>query len=105
MTTAIAFHCAAPTVANPWPPASALTALRAAANWLRKMVRNGFAAARRSRDHRALCALDDATLRDLGVHVSEIRSYLAEAAGEAELTRLRVASAVGVPLGRTLTHL
>ena len=48
MTTAIAFHCAAPTVANPWPPASAPTALRAAANWLRKTVRNGFAAARRS---------------------------------------------------------
>lgn len=105
MTTAIADRLAAPTVANPWPPASALTTLRAAANLLRKTVRNGFAAARRSRDHRALRALDDATLRDLGVHVSEIGSYLAETAGEAELTRLRIASAVGAPLGRSLTHL
>lgn len=105
MTTAIADRLAAPTVANPWPPASALTTLRAAANLLRKTVRDGFAAARRSRDHRALRALDDATLRDLGVHVSEIGSYLAETAGEAELTRLRIASAVGAPLGRSLTHL
>ena len=105
MTTAIADRLAAPTIANPWLTASALTTLRAAANLLRKAVRNGRAAARHSRDRRALHALDDATLRDLGVHVSEIGSYLAEAAGAAELTRLRIASAVGAPLVRSLTHL
>jgi len=104
MKTAVAYPFATLNVANPWPPASASTALRAAANWLRKTVRNGFAAARRARDHRALSALDDATLRDLGVHVSEISSYLAEAAGDAELTRLRIASAVGSPFGRSLTY-
>jgi uncharacterized protein YjiS (DUF1127 family) len=105
MTTAIDYPFAAPTVASRWPPASALTTLRAAVNLLRKTVRNGFAAARRSREHRALRALDDATLRDLGVHVSEISSYLAEAAGEAEVTRLRIACAAGAPLGRSLNHL
>ena len=105
MTTAIDYPVTAPTVANPWPPRSALATLRAAASGLRKLIRNGFAAARRARDRRALRALDDATLRDLGVHVSEIDSFLAEAAGEAELTRLRVACAAGIPLGRSLTYL
>lgn len=47
-------------------------------------------------------AVDDATLRELGVHVTEISSCLAEAAGRAELTRLRIANAVGEPLGRYL---
>ncbi len=105
MTTAVDYPVAAPTVANPRLPASALATLGAAANLLRKTVRHGFAAARRARDRRALRALDDATLRDLGVHVSEIDSFMAEAAGHAELTRLRVACAAGMPLGRSLTHL
>ncbi len=105
MTTAVDYPVAAPTVANPRLPASALATLRATANLLRNTVRHGFAAARRARDRRALRALDDATLRDLGVHVSEIDSFLAEAAGEAELTRLRVACAAGIPLGRSLTYL
>jgi len=45
----------------------------------------------------ALRQLDDHVLRDLGIDRSEIRSVVAEATGEAEHTRLRVALAPSDP--------
>ncbi|MET0336114.1 MAG: DUF1127 domain-containing protein [Rhizobacter sp.] len=63
-----------PVVANP----SVLIA------WYRRVQR-------RAREHRELRALDVHTLRDLGVHSSELVSFDTESHGQAERTRRRVA--------------
>jgi uncharacterized protein YjiS (DUF1127 family) len=49
------------------------------------------AAIRYTAAHREFQHLDDHTLRDLGLSPSEFESYWAEAQGEAERTRLRLA--------------
>jgi uncharacterized protein YjiS (DUF1127 family) len=68
--------------------------LRTAARAVRESVRGGWERYQRRRQsqsiYHALRALDDRTLRDLGFHRCEIGSVAAEAAGEAELTRMHV---------------
>lgn len=60
------------------------------AGWKRLLL--AFLQVRRDlRAQRGLALLDGAALRDLGLDRSEYGSYLAEAAGEAEITRLRTA--------------
>ena len=54
-----------------------------------------YAAARRQ-----MAALDDRTLRDLGVHRSELGSYFAESQQWAEPTRQRVAFIIDGQVGR-----
>jgi len=49
---------------------------------------------------RQMADIDDRTLRDLGVHRSEIGSYFAEAIGETSLTRRRIADLIDVSVGR-----
>lgn len=44
------------------------------------------------RGAQALCVLDDAALRDLGIVHSEFESYAAEAGGQAPRTYLRAAA-------------
>lgn len=70
------------------------TVLHAAARTVREWVRGVWERYQRRRQSRsiyhALRALDDRTLRDLGFHRCEIGSVAAEAAGEAELTRMHV---------------
>jgi uncharacterized protein YjiS (DUF1127 family) len=87
-----------PTVGASRLPASAGALFGAAARWMHATRVAWIAAVRRSREQRALSLLDDATLRDIGMRRSEIGSILAEAAGDAEMTRLRVASAVDTRL-------
>jgi len=45
---------------------------------------------RRRHDRREVDRLDPHALRDLGLHRSELLSYRAESAGDAQLTRRRV---------------
>jgi uncharacterized protein YjiS (DUF1127 family) len=84
-------------VVSPWLPA--------VATWLRERVAGWRAAAQRTRHQRAVGLLDDATLRDLGLRRSEIGSVLAEAAGEAELTRQRIASALQTAAGPSVIRM
>jgi uncharacterized protein YjiS (DUF1127 family) len=89
---------------DPWPPSAALMQaartrraeaigrlLRDSAHRLRDAVARVVFRYRRRRHARAITAaltgLDDPTLRDLGIHRSEIGSVAAEATGEAEQTR------------------
>ena len=72
------------------PPAAtpgALHRLVAGLHWLRTSYAESRRAAR-ARDE--LARLDPATMRDLGMTYGEIDSYVAEARGAAERTRLRV---------------
>jgi uncharacterized protein YjiS (DUF1127 family) len=63
---------------------------RTVREWFRGVVER-YQRRRQSRSiYHALRALDDRTLRDLGFHRCEIGSVAAEAAGEAELTRMHV---------------
>jgi uncharacterized protein YjiS (DUF1127 family) len=68
--------------------------VRAAARGIRESLRGLWARYQRRQQsrsvYRALQALDDRTLRDLGFHRCEIGSVAAEAAGEAEHTRVHV---------------
>jgi uncharacterized protein YjiS (DUF1127 family) len=68
--------------------------LNAAAGVVRESIRRVWERYRRRQQSRsiyhALHALDDRTLRDLGFHRCEIGSVAAEAAGEAEHTRMHV---------------
>jgi uncharacterized protein YjiS (DUF1127 family) len=68
--------------------------LHAAARAVRESIRGArerYQRRQQSRSiYRALHALDDRTLRDLGFHRCEIGSVAAEAAGEAEHTRMHV---------------
>jgi hypothetical protein len=49
---------------------------------------------------RQMIDIDDRTLRDLGVHRSEIASYFAEASGDSAPTRRRVADLIDGLVGR-----
>jgi uncharacterized protein YjiS (DUF1127 family) len=68
--------------------------LHAAARAVRESIRGAWERYQRRQQsrsiYRALHALDDRTLRDLGFHRCEIGSVAAEAAGEAEHTRMHV---------------
>jgi uncharacterized protein YjiS (DUF1127 family) len=68
--------------------------LRAAARAVRESIRGVWERYQRRQHSRsiyhALHVLDDRTLRDLGFHRCEIGSVAAEAAGEAEHTRMHV---------------
>jgi uncharacterized protein YjiS (DUF1127 family) len=56
-----------------------------------QQLREGFARRRRlARMEAAIAGLDDATLRDLGVHRTEIASFWAEGEGLAAPTRQRL---------------
>jgi uncharacterized protein YjiS (DUF1127 family) len=54
-----------------------------------------YAAARRQ-----MAAMDDRTLRDLGVHRSELGSYFAESQRRTDLTRQRIALIIDGQVGR-----
>ena len=76
-------------------------ALDVAAAWLRdagRLARRAWATQRErqhaARTRRALRDLDDRALRDLGFARDEIDSVAAEAAGQTECTRIRVALAI-----------
>ena len=73
------------------PAAEAGSTVRRAAATLRARLARAIAALRRraqeARTREALSRLDDATLRDLGLHRSEIGSLAAEAHGRAEAAR------------------
>jgi uncharacterized protein YjiS (DUF1127 family) len=66
--------------ARPWPVFAAVAAL----------VARFQAARERARRRRATHELSDFVLRDIGLSRSELDSYLAEAEGDAPLTRLRL---------------
>jgi uncharacterized protein YjiS (DUF1127 family) len=55
---------------------------------------------RSAAERRQMADIDDRTLRDLGVHRSEIGSYFAEAVGESSLTRRRIADLIDANVGR-----
>lgn len=73
----------------PARPASSL-------NRLAEMWRDAVRACRRALAAPSHEAIDDLTLRDLGMSRSELGSYAAEASGRAELTRQRVIASQGV---------
>ena len=70
------------------------------ADRLREALREMAGAWRYAVARRQMAAMDDRTLRDLGVHRSELGSYFAESQQWAEPTRQRVALTIDGQVGR-----